>query len=65
MQPLSVVEHIKPVLMARLVPLESQALLAAGIRGVSQEERLRAGSSQESLWLSCLCPAVLRVRTDV
>ena len=37
MQPLSVVEHIKPVLMARLVPLESQALLAAGIRGVGKD----------------------------
>ena len=31
------VEHIKPELRARLAPLESQGLLAAGIRAVLQE----------------------------
>ncbi len=31
------VEHIKPELRARLAPLESQGLLAAGIRTVLQE----------------------------
>ncbi len=36
-KPKSEVEHIKPELRARLAPLESQGLLAAGIRAVLQE----------------------------
>ena len=51
--PMSEVEHIKPELRARLAPLESQGLLAAGIRAVLQEN----GYGPALLWKHCGCHA--------